>query len=322
MDKGRGFRRPGDVDSTSEQREEYMRILITGAGGLVGSALRERLSSQGHTISRLVRRPANASRGEAYWNPEGGSIDKTGLSDLKPEVVVHLAGENIASGRWNETRKRKIRDSRVNGTRALADALAHLEIKPKALICASAVGFYGSRGDEPLTEASPPGEGFLAEVCQAWEEGSELAAKAGIRTVNLRIGVILSPEGGALKKMLLPFKLGLGGVIGSGRQYWSWIALDDVVNAFDFAIQNETLRGPVNVVAPDPVTNKEFTKTLGRVLWRPTCFPLPASTARMLIGEMADALLLSSARVVPAKLEKAGFKFQYPGLREALKHLL
>ncbi len=314
MDKGRG--------STSEQREEYMRILITGAGGLVGTALSARLSAQGHSISRLVRRPANASRGEAYWNPEGGSVDKTGLADLKPEVVVHLAGENIASGRWNETRKRKIRDSRVNGTRALADALAHLENKPKALICASAVGFYGSRGDEPLTEASPPGEGFLAEVCQAWEEGSELAAKAGIRTVNLRIGVILSPEGGALKKMLLPFKLGLGGVIGSGQQYWSWIALDDVVNAFDFAIQNETLRGPVNVVAPDPVTNKEFTKTLGRVLWRPTCFPLPASTARMLIGEMADALLLSSARAVPAKLEKAGFKFQYPGLKEALKHLL
>ena len=212
-----------------------MRILITGASGLVGSALCERLSAQGHSISRLVRHQANASRGEAYWGPEGGSIDKSGLEVLKPEIVVNLAGENIAGGRWNDERKRKIRDSRVNGTRALADALSHLENKPKAFICASAIGFYGSRGDEPLTEESAPGEGFLAEVCQEWEEASERVAKAGIRTVNLRIGVVLSPEGGALKKMLLPFKLGVGGVIGSGQQYMSWIALEDLVNVIEYA---------------------------------------------------------------------------------------
>jgi uncharacterized protein (TIGR01777 family) len=280
------------------------------------------LSAQGHTISRLVRRKANAANGEAYWNPEGGSVDKTGLAALEPEVVVNLAGENIASGRWNETRKRKIHDSRVNGTRALADTLAHLETKPKAFICASATGYYGSRGDELLTEASPPGDGFLAELCQEWEQASELAAKAGIRTANLRLGVVLSREGGGLKKMLFPFKLGLGGLIGSGKQYMPWISLDDVVGAFEFAIQNEALRGPVNTVAPNVVTNKEFTKTLGRVLWRPTCVPLPASTARMLLGEMADELLLASARVTPGKLQQAGFKFQYPELKDALKHLL
>jgi len=299
-----------------------MRILITGASGLVGSSLSERLRAQGHQISRLVRHSSNSSRGEAYWNPEGGSVDKTGIDVLNPEIVVHLAGENIAGGRWNAERKRKIHDSRVNGTRALADTLAHLEIRPKAFICASAVGYFGSRGDEVLTEESAPGDGFLAEVCQEWESASELASKAGIRTANLRFGVILSREGGALKKMLLPFKLGLGGVIGSGKQYMSWITLDDVVGAIEFAIQNESLKGPVNTVSPNPVTNKEFTKTLGRVLWRPTCFPLPASTARMLIGEMADELLLASIRVKPAKLEKAGYKFQYPDLKEALKHVL
>ena len=299
-----------------------MRILITGASGMVGTALSAQLSAQGHSISRLVRGKANASRGEAYWNPEGGSVDKTGLSALNPEVVVNLAGENIASGRWNEKRKRKIRDSRVNGTRALADCLAHLETKPKALICASASGFYGTRGDELLTEESSAGEGFLAEVCQEWEQACEPAAKAGIRTANLRLGMVMSPEGGGLKKLLLPFKLGLGGVIGSGRQYMPWITLDDVVGAFAFAIQNESLRGAINTVAPQPVTNKEFTKTLGKVLLRPTCLPLPASTARMLIGEMADELLLASTRMVPAKLQQAGFKFQYPELKDALKHLL
>ncbi|MFO1462759.1 MAG: TIGR01777 family oxidoreductase [bacterium] len=299
-----------------------MRILVTGSSGLVGSALVEKLLSQGHSISRLVRRKADASKGEAYWNPEGGSVDKTGLAELRPEVVINLAGENIASGRWTAERKRKIRDSRVHGTRALADTLAHLETPPKAFLCASAIGYFGSRGDERLDEASIPGEGFLAEVCEEWESSAEPAAKAGIRTVNLRIGVILSPKGGALKKMLLPFKLGLGGVIGSGKQYMSWIALDDVVGILDFAIQNASLQGPVNAVAPNPVTNKEFTKTLGRVLWRPTCLPMPASTARMVFGEMADELLLASTRVEPAKLRQAGYAFQYPDLKAALRHLL
>lgn len=299
-----------------------MKILITGSHGLVGSALAERLKAQGHEILRLVREKANSSRGEAYWNAEGGSVDKTGLDLIAPEAVIHLAGENIASGRWNKERKRKIRDSRVNGTRALADALAHLQTKPKVFICASAVGYFGSRGDEKLTEASAPGESFLAEVCKEWEAASKRASDAGIRTVNLRFGVILSKEGGMLKKLKLPFKLGLGGVIGSGQQYMSWITLEDVLGAIEFALQNASLQGPVNTVAPQAVTNREFTKTMGRVLLRPTLLPLPASTARMVLGEMADELILASLRVVPEKLEKAGYRFQHPDLKGALKSVL
>ena len=285
-----------------------MRVLITGSHGLVGSHLSRHLESQGHSLSRLVRHPANAAKQEAYWNPMGGSIDKTALSDLRPEAVIHLAGENIAAHRWNPEQKRKIRDSRVKGTRALTDALVHLGNPPKLLISASAIGYYGSRGDEVLAENSPPGQGFLPEVCEGWESATEAAAKKGIRTVNLRIGVILSKEGGALKKMLLPFKLGLGGVLGSGKQYMSWIALDDVIGVIDFALNNEKLSGPVNLVAPQAVTNKEFTKTLGRALWRPTIFPLPASTARLLFGEMADELLLASRK----NCSKQGMCFNIP----------
>ena len=299
-----------------------MKILITGSHGMVGSALAERLKAQGHEILRLVRHKANASRGEVYWNAEGGSVDKTGLDVLAPEAVVHLAGESIASGRWNEVRKRRIRDSRVNGTRALAESLAHLQVKPKVFICASATGYFGSRGDEKLTESSAPGQGFLAKVCQEWEAASKLASEAGIRTANLRFGVILSRQGGMLKKILLPFKLGVGGVVGSGRQYMPWITLEDVLGVIEFALQNSSLQGPVNTVAPQAVTNREFTKTLGRVLWRPTLLPLPASTARMVLGEMADELLLASARAVPEKLEKAGFRFKHPDLKGALKSLL
>lgn len=299
-----------------------MKILITGSHGLVGSALAERLKAQGHQILTLVRHKANSSKGEAYWNAEGGSIDKTALDLLAPEAVIHLAGENIASGRWNKERKRRIRDSRVNGTRALSDALAHLQVRPKAFLCASATGYFGSRGSEKLTEASAPGESFLAEVCQEWEAASAPASKVGIRTANLRFGVILSRDGGMLKKILLPFKLGVAGVIGSGQQYMSWITLEDVVGAIEFALQNSTLEGPVNTVAPEPVTNKQFTKALGRALWRPTLLPLPASTARMFLGEMADELLLASTRAIPAKLEKAGYRFKHPDLKSALKSLL
>lgn len=299
-----------------------MKILITGSHGMVGSALAERLKAQGHEILRLTQQKANSSHGEAYWNAEGGSIDKSGLDVLAPEAVIHLAGENIAGGRWNKDRKRKIRDSRVNGTRALADALAHLQSPPKVFICASAVGYFGSRGNEKLTESSGPGEGFLAEVCQEWEAASKRASDAGIRTANLRFGVILSREGGMLKKLLLPFKLGAGGVIGSGQQYMSWITLDDVLGVIEFALQNSAIHGPVNTVAPQPVTNREFTKTLGRALWRPTLLPLPASTARMVLGEMADELILASLRVIPEKLEKNGYRFQHPDLKGALKSLL
>ncbi len=299
-----------------------MNILVTGASGLVGSALIPQLESKGHRIFRLVRQKARADKNEIYWFPETGSLDKSALEGLGIEAVVHLAGENIAAGRWNEKRKKKILDSRVNGTRVLAEALSSLRSLPKVLVCASAVGYYGSRGDEILSEESSSGDGFLAEVCRKWEAAAQPAVDKGIRVVQLRFGIILSKEGGALKKMLLPFKLGLGGVVGSGRQYYSWIALDDVVQIIQFAIEKTQLRGPVNTDSPNPVTNREFTKTLGRVLWRPTLFPLPASTARMVFGEMADEMLLASARAVPAKLQSAGYSFLYPQLKEALRHLL
>ena len=299
-----------------------MKILVTGSHGLVGSALVKLLKEKGHNILRLVRHQKNSKAGEIYWNPEAGSIDKGALEGLGIEAVVHLAGENIAGGRWCAERKKRIRDSRVKGTRILAEALAHLQNPPKVFISASAVGFFGSRGDEALTEDSSAGKSFLAEVCREWEEATQVAMQKGIRVVNLRFGVILSRDGGALKKMLLPFKLGAGGVIGSGKQYFSWISLDDAVHVIEFALQNEKLKGPVNTVAPEAVTNREFTKTLGRVLWRPTLFPLPASTARLAFGEMADEMLLASLRVKPVKLEQAGFRFEYPELRGALKHLL
>jgi len=299
-----------------------MKILISGSHGLIGSALVAAFTAEGHTLGRLVRRKADRSQNEVYWDAERGSVDKSALEDFGPEVVINLAGESIAGGRWTEKRKAKIRDSRVNGTRALAGCLASLSTPPKLLINASAVGFFGSRGEEVLTEASKPGEGFLAETCREWESATEPAQKGGIRVVLIRTGLVLSPEGGPLKKMLLPFKLGAGGILGNGRQYWSWIALDDMVGAIQFIIKTPSLEGPVIMASPHPVTNREFTKTLGRVLFRPTCLPLPASTARLVFGEMADEALLASARVQPEKLELAGFKFQYPDLEPALKHLL
>lgn len=239
-----------------------------------------------------------------------------------PDAVVHLAGENIARARWSERQKALIRDSRVKGTRLLCDLLARYSPPPKALVCASAVGYYGDRADEILKEESAPGSGFLADVCREWEAATQPAVERGIRVVNLRIGIVLSPMGGALAKMLTPFKLGVGGTIGSGRQYMSWIALDDVVGAIHFALTNESLHGPVNAVAPNPVTNREFTHTLGRVLSRPTLFPMPAFAARLVLGEMADALLLASARVEPAQLLASGFTFRHPDLEAALRALL
>lgn len=299
-----------------------MRILLSGSSGLVGSSLVPLLTSGGNSIVSLVRQKARPGKNEIYWQPTFGSVDKPAIDAFAPEAVIHLAGESIASGRWNDRKKKLIRDSRVLGTQALATALANLTVKPKVFICASAIGFYGSRGDERLTESSAAGTGFLPTVCQEWEAACQPARDVGIRVVNLRYGMILSQEGGALKKLLLPFKLGAGGVIGNGRQYMSWVAIDDAVQIIRFALENEKLSGAVNAVAPQALTNREFTKTLGRVLWRPTCFPMPASTARMLFGEIADALLLASDRVVPEKLEKAGYAFKYPELKPALKHLI
>lgn len=295
-------------------------VVVTGATGLVGTPLVFSLEKAGARVIHGTRRlPTNASR-EMYWNPETGEIDSDKLEGAA--AVVHLAGENIAGRRWSEAFKREIRDSRVKGTRLIAGAIAHAKDKPKALVCASAIGYYGNRGDEKLTENSPPGNDFLADVCRAWEAECQPARDAGVRVVNTRIGVILSPKGGALAKMLTPFKLGLGGKIGDGRQYMSWVALDDVVGALHHAVANASLSGPANLTAPNPVTNADFTATLGRVLHRPTVFPMPAFAARLAFGEMADALLLSSTRVAPQALESAGYRFQYPSLEPALRHLL
>ena len=295
-----------------------MKILVSGSSGLIGSALVPFLTVAGHRVSRLVRSQAGGD--QVAWEPEAGRIDAAGLEGF--EATVHLAGENIAGGRWTGERKAKIRDSRVKGTRLLSESLARLSQPPQVLVCASAIGYYGDRGDELLREESPPGSGFLPEVCREWEAATQPAREKGIRVANLRIGMVLSAAGGALAKMLLPFKLGAGGVIGSGRQYMSWIAIDDVVGAIDHVLGNASLAGPVNTVSPHPVTNHEFTKTLGRVLSRPTWFPLPASAARLAFGEMADELLLASQRVQAAKLVSSGYKFQFPELERALKHVL
>jgi hypothetical protein len=238
------------------------------------------------------------------------------------DAVVHLAGESIAEGRWTAEKKRRIRESRVEGTRAIAAAMASLEPRPRVLVAASAIGYYGDRGATQLDEASRPGEGFLVEVCQAWEAATASAQEAGIRVVNGRLGVVLSRHGGALARMLTPFMLGAGGKIGGGKQYMSWITLDDAARAFAFALENDRLTGPANFVSPNPVSNAEFTKTLGRVLRRPTILPMPAMAARAAFGQMADELLLASARVTPARLTEARFSFEYPQLEEALRHVL
>ncbi|NIP86553.1 MAG: TIGR01777 family protein [Planctomycetales bacterium] len=295
-----------------------MNILVTGASGLVGSHLQPALAAEGHTVTALVRRAAAA--GQIRWDPAAGQLDADQLQGF--DGVVHLAGESIAEGRWTAAKKERIRSSRVDPTTLLCQTLARLPQPPKVLISASAIGFYGDRGDQPLDEESPAGAGYLPEVCQAWEGATQAAAEAGIRVVRLRIGVVLSREGGALQKMLLPFRMGAGGRIGSGRQYWSWIAIDDLVGVIGHALQTTSLEGAVNAVAPQPVTNLEFTKTLGRVLGRPTIFPMPAFAARLALGEMANDLLLASARVVPAKLNGSGYTFRYPDLEGALRHVL
>jgi uncharacterized protein (TIGR01777 family) len=296
-----------------------MKILISGASGLVGTALIKSLEPEGHEIFRLVRHAPN-SQAEVEWSPDRYSIALARIEGF--DAVVNLAGDSIAEGRWTEEKKRRIRESRVKGTKLLGDALANLTKRPKTFICASAIGYYGNRGDEILTETSAPGDDFLAEVCVEWEKSTALATEKGIRVVNARFGVILDAQGGALAKMLPPFRLGLGGRVGSGKQWMSWIALDDVVGALKFALVNDSLRGPVNFVAPNPVTNAEFTKTLGKVLSRPTLFPIPAFGVRLMFGEMADALLLSSQRVEPARLQEAGYQFQFSRLNEALGHAL
>jgi uncharacterized protein (TIGR01777 family) len=297
-----------------------MRIAITGSTGLVGSALVPFLAAKGHAVVRLVRSAATSSADEATWDPSALRIDADRLEGL--DAVIHLAGENIAARRWNAEQKTRIRDSRVQSTRLLSQTLAKLRKRPRILLSASAIGFYGDRGEEELTEESPAGAGFLAEVCRDWEAAAKSAAEAGIRVVHARFGVILSAKGGALAKMLTPFRLGMGGRIGSGRQWLSWITVDDAIGCIHHALVKESLHGPVNGVAPHPVTNSEFTKSLGRVLRRPTIFPMPAFMARLAFGEMANELLLASARVLPRALLDSNYPFLHGDLEGALRHLL
>jgi uncharacterized protein (TIGR01777 family) len=301
-----------------------LRILISGATGLVGSAVAGALRGAGHTVDRLSR-PDSPSRQRSEgrpvrWNPVTGDLDRAAASGA--DAVIHLAGANIAGSRWSERFKQVLRSSRVDATRNLVTGLLQLDQRPRVLISASAVGYYGSRGDETLTEESAPGNDFLAKLSQAWEKESLRAADFGIRTVILRFGVVLAPHGGALERMLLPFRLGLGGRLGSGKQWIPWLTLPEAVSIIRFALENESLRGPLNATAPNPVTNAEFSKALGRVLGRPVIFPVPAFALRLLAGEMADALLLSSARVIPWNLQERGYKFQHPTLEEGLRVVL
>jgi uncharacterized protein len=295
-----------------------MKIVVAGASGLVGSALARKLKAEGAEVTPLVRSAAKS--GEIEWHPDRGSIDAPALEDF--DAVINLAGDGIADGRWTEEKKRRILDSRVNGTRLLSETMANLSRKPKTFINASAVGFYGSRGDELVDEDSGPGEGFLASVCRQWESATAPAEQAGIPVVKLRLGVILTKDGGIMGSMLRPFKLGLGGKVGSGEQVISWVAMDDVVAVISFILQNESVRGPINAVAPHPVTNEEFTRTLGRVLSRPTFMAMPAFAARLAFGEMADEMMLSSTRVAGKVLNAAGFKFQYPEIEGAVRAML
>ena len=301
-----------------------MRVIVTGSTGLVGAALVRSLLADGHAITRLVRGETQTFKAPnskaVLWDPLKGSVDASELEGH--DAAVHLAGEPIAEGRWTDERKRRILESRSVGTRVLADSLARLENKPAVLVSASAIGFYGDRGAEQLDESSVSGNNFVSEVARGWESATLPASEAGIRVVHLRIGVVLSASGGAVKKMLTPFKLGVGGKVGSGEQFMSWIVLDDLVGIIKYAIVNKNLNGPVNAVAPNPVSNAEFTKALGRTLGRPTIFPLPAFAARLVFGEMADELLLASTRVEPAKLKQSGYEFAYPKLEAGLKHVL
>lgn len=297
-----------------------MKILVVGATGLVGSALVPFLTTGGHTVYKLSRRNPNSDSKTIVWDPTTGKIPAAELEGF--DAVIHLAGEGIATRRWTPAQKEKIRDSRVGGTTLLAGALAKLTRKPKHFLCASAIGYYGNRGDEICAETSAPGTDFLADVCRDWEKATQPAAEAGIRVVNMRIGVVMSPHGGALEKMLTPFKMGVGGVLGSGKQYMSCITIDDVVGGIHHCLTHEELTGPVNLVDPYAVTNRDFTKTLGRILNRPTIFPAPAFVLRIAVGEMADALLLSSTRVVPNRLLQSGYQFRFPDLESGLKHVL
>lgn len=295
-----------------------MDVLVSGSTGLIGSTLVSALEEGGHRVRRLTR-SGGSSEDVVRWDPSAGEIDASRIEGV--DAVVHLAGENIV-GRWTDAKKARIRDSRVRGTRLLAETLARLPTPPGVMVSASATGYYGDRGNELLSEESAPGDSFLAGVGQEWEAAADPAREVGVRVVHPRFGIVLSTEGGALGTTLPIFKLGVGGKIGSGRQYWSWIAIDDVVGAILHVLTEDSLEGPVNVTVPDPPTNAEYTRVLGRVLGRPTVFPLPAPVARIMLGQLADELLLASQRIEPARLKETGYSYRYPELEGALRHLL
>jgi uncharacterized protein (TIGR01777 family) len=297
------------------------RVLVSGASGPIGKALLPSLRTNGAHITRLVRDnapPTYSDEQTIPWHP-GQPLSADALSGF--DAVIHLAGETIV-GRWTESKKNKIRDSRVIGTRNLAQSLAQAKHRPQIFLCSSAIGYYGNRGDEALTEESAPGTGFLAEVCQEWEAATHPAAEAGIRTVAIRTGVVLSREGGALAKMLPPFKMGVGGKIGDGRQWMSWIDVQDLVGAIHHILKSDLLYGPVNMVAPRPVTNAEFTQTLASVLSRPAVFPVPAFAVKLLFGEMGETVLLGSQRVEPTQLVSSGYPFRFRDLRASLQNTI
>jgi uncharacterized protein (TIGR01777 family) len=296
-----------------------MKVLVSGASGFVGEALLSALRDADHGVLRLVRR----ERGDGAcvpWDPARGQLDPALLTGI--EAAVNLSGENIATGRWTSEKKRRILESRVASTRVLSETLARLDPLPRVLVSASAIGFYGDRGGELLDEDSAPGTGFLAEVCQQWEAATEPARAAGIRVVLLRIGAVLDPAGGALAKMVFPFKMGLGGVVGDGGQYMSWITRADLVGAILHALNTEALHGPVNAMSPQPVTNREFTRALASALHRPALLPMPAFGVKLAFGEMGENLMLASTRAVPRRLEESGFVFQHPEICAALRALL
>lgn len=297
-----------------------MKILISGASGLVGNALSRALQAEGHTIARLVRANSTASDGDVRWDPTSATADVAAMEGA--EAIVHLSGASIADGRWTQARKAILRSSRVDTTRLLVDAIAQLRQKPRVLVCASATGYYGNRGDEELTETSEPGTDFLALLARDWEAEAMRASPAGIRTVLLRFGVILAAKGGALPKMLLPFRFGAGGRMSSGKQWMPWIALEDAVGIARAAIKDERFVGPVNAVAPHPVRNAEFTRIVSRVLRRPAIFAVPAFALRVILGDMAGPLLLASTRVIPAKLVQLGYDLRFPELEMALREIL
>ncbi len=316
----RGRRIAMDMARHAAYEGPRLRVALTGASGFVGSALRHFLTTGGHEVLPIVRRKPNRELGEIYWDPMERRIEGQRLEGV--DAVVHMAGESLSRGRWTPAKKKAIWQSRVVGTRLLVTALNRLRRPPRAFVSSSAVGYYGDRGTERLTEASRPGKGFLADLCREWESEAAKASRAGVRVVQLRTGLALSPAGGALGTMLLPFKLGIGGRLGSGRQYVSWIDHDDLVGLIFHAITTPSLKGPVNATAPHPVPNATFTTILGRVLKRPTLLPVPSLAVKGMFGEMGSALLLEGARVLPDAAVRSGFRFDFEGLGESLAHQL